>query len=186
MASFVIGLCGYAGAGKDTFAEMLAKAAQARGLTAGCFSFAQPMRNMLLALGVLPQYMLLRELKEEPVPGFGLSYRHLAQTLGTEWGRKCNGEAFWLRATAVEVEKYKLDVSIISDVRFPNEAAWVNERPHGFLFRLVRGVTPVRAHESEAYVETLPAINVYNGGSLKDLEAQAEIVISRVLDSRQG
>lgn len=186
MSRLVIGLCGYAGSGKDTFAEMLMRAAAGAGLSVERFSFAGPMRGMLHALGVPARHMFDRDLKEQPVPGLGLSYRHLAQTLGTEWGRKCNGEDFWLRALALKVEEYSFDVSIITDVRFPNEAAWVNERPHGFLLRLDRGVPPVRAHESEAHVMNLPALSVDNNGSLAQLEAAAEHAMLRILESYRG
>lgn len=186
MSRLVIGLCGYAGSGKDTFANMLEQIASTYGLSVGSFSFASPMRAMLRALGVPARHMAHRDLKEQPVPGLGLSYRHLAQTLGTEWGRKCNGEDFWLKALALKVEECSADVSIISDVRFPNEAAWVNARPHGFLLRLDRGVPPVRAHESEAHVMNLPALSVDNNGSLTQLEAAAKHAMLRILESYRG
>ena len=47
----------------------------------------------------------------------------------------------------------------------PNEAAWVQANG-GQLLRLVRDhTTPVRAHESESYADTLPAnCAIYNTG----------------------
>ena len=146
----LIGLTGLAGSGKDTVRNML----QDAGFTG--FAFADPIRGMLRELltssGIDGRYMDDRACKEVAIPALGVSYRHMAQTLGTEWGRSLVPD-FWLRiAGACLSEQVELGGThfCVSDVRFANEAQWV--RNHGgVLWRVTRpGTAPVRAHVSEA------------------------------------
>lgn len=168
----IIGLLGPAGSGKDTVREILAKHGY-YGL-----AFADPIREMLkpllLACGVDLSYMTARHLKEQPMPVLGVSYRQLAQTLGTEWGR-AQGPDFWLRIAAasmmeVSISTFGPPLFVISDVRFPNEAEWIRNLG-GQVWRIDRpGVAPVREHTSETLVETItPDFVLDNNGSLDDL-----------------
>lgn len=188
MDKLVIGFCGYAGAGKDTAARAISEYINACGGRPQIFSFADPMRAMLLALRVPIEYITNRDLKEQPIPGFGRSYRQLAQTLGTEWGRALHGEDFWINALAARVEANNADTVLLPDVRFPNEAAWI-KAAGGVLIRVNRpGVIPVHPHESERHVtEFQPYAELYNTESQARLEYDAvelfrNIVQVRVLD----
>lgn len=123
----LIGLTGRAGAGKSTVAEYLANE-----WSFDHFALADPIRAMLAALfddaGVPDAFLVERYLKEQPST-LGFSYRHLAQTLGTEWGRSLAPD-FWLRiadAKLAEARRQGAHV-VISDVRFRNEADWLRER----------------------------------------------------------
>ncbi len=170
----IIGLIGYAGTGKDTVRAML----EQRGFVG--LAFADPIRNMLRDLfasnGISEEYMDERALKEQPIPQLGLSYRHLAQTLGTEWGRRCLGEDFWLniaKAYMADITTQTFDPPpfVISDVRIPNEAAWVKHRG-GQIWRIVRNdAQPVRDHESERLIESIAYDRlIENNGTFDDLE----------------
>lgn len=155
MSPFICGLTGFAGSGKDTAAAFLAEALQARGRRVEIFSFAEPLRAMLRALGVPAHYMTDRQLKEQDVPGFNASYRHMAQTLGTEWGRQCMGSNFWLRHLEMRINQAcdarKVDFVFVTDVRFPNEANWVREH-RGTIVHVDRpGLQRVREHDSERH-----------------------------------
>jgi hypothetical protein len=99
-----------------------------------------------------------RETKELRHPVFGVSPRHMAQTLGTEWMRKCIATDGWLRLAHQYVEQQLARCAqgeapafkgvVFSDVRFINEAEFIRE--HGTLVHVWRpDVTPVAAHESE-------------------------------------
>lgn len=64
------------------------------------------------------------EAKETPIPGIGKSYRHLARTLGTEWGRNLVKETTWLDAFEQKFDRYSSKHPIVvDDMRFRNEAA---------------------------------------------------------------
>lgn len=167
----IIGLVGHAGAGKDTAAEYLV---EHFGFCA--VSFAAPLKNMLEALfedaGVDHAWLHEPHLKGELIPGLGFSARHLMQTLGTEWGRQLHGPDWWVKLTAARLGLHNLphsapvhDRLVLTDVRFPNEAAWVNHLG-GRCIRLHREqATPVRPHESEQHIDALPvALEVSNNG----------------------
>lgn len=169
----IIGLSGYAGTGKDTVREILENA----GFVG--FAFADPIRSMLRELltsnGISDQFIDDREFKEQIIPEIGVSYRQMAQTLGTEWGRMLQPD-LWLRlagAYMADVERNTWnDTSafVISDVRFVNEAAWV--RAHGgMIWRVIRpGTTPVRQHISEQELTLFDADHtIINDGGLEDL-----------------
>lgn len=168
---FIIGLSGRAGCGKDTVRKVLEEFGFAG------FAFADPIRNMLRTLltdnGISDQYIDDREFKEAIIPELGVSYRQMAQTLGTEWGRGLH-RMFWLRLA----DAYMADCTdfpghshfVISDVRFANEAQWVRERG-GVVWRIERIDTdPVREHVSEQEFSMFTADHViHNDGDLEQL-----------------
>lgn len=169
----LIGLSGYAGSGKDTACNAL----MANGYAS--LAFADPMRRMLRELLLCSvgddSYMDFRKLKEHEIPGLGVSYRHLAQTLGTEWGRAL-GQDFWIRIAEATISQ-RLRMAgdkpmnfVVSDVRFANEAAWIREQG-GVIWRIERASTvPVRAHVSEQELYLFHADDVLqNDGSINDL-----------------
>lgn len=170
----IIGLCGYAGAGKDETRKILCSAHGMAGI-----AFADPLRAMgealLIDCGVPLEFARDRDLKEQIMPGLGISWRRLLQTLGTEWGRGLR-ESFWLDAAATKIAQLceeGLPGVVISDVRFPNEADWVRAAG-GEMWRIVRpNLPPVAAHVSEQYVERIHVDRVIvNDGSLDDLQAR--------------
>ena len=162
MTYTLIGLTGLAGTGKDTVRSIL----EAEGFTG--FAFADPIRGMIRELlssnGIDDAYMDDRERKETIIPALGVSYRHLAQTLGTEWGR-CLAPDFWLRIAGAYMDDLAWQGAqashfVISDVRFENEADWIRKRG-GVIWRVVRPNTaPVRDHVSEAGVIAIEADHV--------------------------
>jgi hypothetical protein len=168
----LIGLTGYAGSGKDTVREVLEEQHGIDGL-----AFADPIRDMLTALfetcGVDTKWMTERDLKERDIPEIGASYRKLAQLLGTEWGRAIAPD-FWLKIAAAKISMYSEYGSlgtVVSDVRFPNEAEWIKAQG-GVIWKIIRpGVEPVRAHASEDLIASLPYDYVIdNRGTISDLD----------------
>lgn len=127
-----IGIAGRAGSGKSTVASLIARDYK----NSLIMALADPIKDMTSALldsiGAYGPHE-----KEQPVESLGASPRRIMQTLGTEWGRTCIGDDFWLRVfearvdRAVQVMKDNGDTPdllriIVPDVRFPNEAAWFN------------------------------------------------------------
>lgn len=166
----LIGLTGTAGSGKDTVRRMLE---EHHGYTG--FAFADPIRNMIGALladaGAGPEWMTDRLLKEGTITALGTSYRHLAQTLGTEWGRSIEPE-FWLRIASARLDTLQdrgLRHFVISDVRFLNEAAWI-KLLGGEVWRVERpSAEPVRQHASELISHITPDRIIDNSGTVEEL-----------------
>jgi hypothetical protein len=68
--------------------------------------------------------------KELVIPELGVSYRHLCQTLGTEWGRACISPDIWIRVWKESVDNAincGCDVIAVGDVRYANEAQAIRE-----------------------------------------------------------
>jgi hypothetical protein len=171
----LIGLVGRAGAGKTTVANHLEAEWAFESI-----AFADPILAMALALfddaGVGAEWAVERALKDQPVPTLGVSYRRIAQTLGTAWGRQTIGDDLWLRVAASKLQRARLHQAsvVISDVRFPNEAQWLLEQG-GLLVRVTRPDLPplpadAASHPSEHYAERLPVHEVLlNGASITTL-----------------
>lgn len=163
----LIGLTGLAGSGKDTVRHFLEYFHGYKGL-----AFADPLRGMLASLlqsaGHSPTWMVDREMKEREIPNLGVSYRLLAQTLGTEWGRSVDPE-LWVKIAASKIASSPAgERHVISDVRFPNEVDWI-KRQGGVIIRIVRpGVEPVRSHVSEQ-ADLDWHYTIMNKGSIEDL-----------------
>lgn len=182
MKKILIGFAGPAGVGKDTAADYLANGA---GLMR--YALADPIKNALDAMGFARSLYDQDDVKDKPIFDFGVSYRKLAQTLGTEWGRSIVPD-FWLRVAertfrSLETRndgplKGSWRGMVVSDVRFENEAAWV--RREGLLIHIIGpSRRPIAndgaAHASEAGIEKLQGdVLVTNTGSLTFMLGQVE------------
>lgn len=155
----ILGLCGYAGVGKDTAAEVLLEECGFQRI-----AFADPIKAALLALDPLvpaedgkthlhlSEFSADRdwaEVKEYP------EVRRLMQILGTEVGRNIFDPNIWVSLA----EKKLLSVmsvgdAVITDVRFPNEARLVKKHG-GLLIRIERpDFGPVNQHVSDRASES--------------------------------
>ena len=183
--ALLIGLVGPAGSGKSTAASMLQDEWSFTDL-----AFADPILDMICALfanaGVDGSWATERSLKESPTM-LGFSYRHLAQTLGTEWGRSLSPD-FWLRVMAMRLECPEIidEHVVISDVRFPNEAEFIKRRG-GVLVRINRHQPdrPVRDHVSESLGQSLLVdYEINNNGSKATLASQIDRLVDALLAKR--
>lgn len=181
----LVGLTGLAGTGKDSAAAHLVRE---YGFVQA--SFADPIRSMVLQFleeaGIDHAWVTERRLKEEPIPGLGVSARELMQTIGTECGRALHRDLWvrhlhlrlglgWFGAHGTFRPQPGMhagqpmapihDRIVISDVRFLNEAAWLRSIG-GHLVRLHRESAPgVRMHASEQQVLDLAAhVDLWNNG----------------------
>jgi hypothetical protein len=146
----IIGLSGWARAGKDTVADHLEKN---YGFTK--LSFATPMRDALVALdpviNIAGQYVSLAQAVRlsgwENLKSMSNDIRPLMQRLGTEVGRNMFGENFWVNLAMQEAEKY--ENVVFADCRFKNEANAIKEAG-GQLWRVMRpGFLAANDHISE-------------------------------------
>lgn len=140
----VVALTGVAGSGKSTAAGYL----QRRGYQ--LVKFAGPLKDMLRAIGLAEQQIEGGE-KERPAALLqGKTPRHAMQTLGTEWGRKCLGDDFWVGLWRARVDAILENGGrvVVDDCRFPNEAAAIRAMG-GDIYRLVGRGGLSGMHESE-------------------------------------
>ena len=171
----IIGLCGFAQSGKDTLAAGMVKH-----LGFERRAFADPMRNMLYSLNPLvltdtdafQEGMLYPIRLNKLVDQYGweiakksTEVRSLLQRLGTESGRDQLGQNIWVDTLFNQSDAPWL---VITDVRFPNEAAEIKRRG-GTIIRVNRnGYGPINDHNSEiAYTDQ--DILLENSGSPEDL-----------------
>lgn len=186
----LIGLIGQAGSGKDTVAKLLLQHWQRAGHLSVLTAFADPIRAMcrdfLLHAGVQEpeRFLFDRALKEAIIPEIGVSYRHLAQTLGTEWGQQCIGRDVWIRSLDHRLQRYcarKVTHFVIPDVRFTVESDWLRSQG-GVIWRIDRpGVAPVRQHVSESESAHISSHRVIlNDGTLADLEQAVGFELARL------
>ena len=170
----LLGLAGPAGAGKDTAANILKELYGYESL-----AFAGVLKGMLNVAGVLEPR---REDKEAVNPAWGFSYRHAAQTLGTEWGRALHPD-FWVQATQRQLETMQGHV-VITDVRFENEARMIR-RSGGVVVHITGRRTALSeataAHASEAGLAHLIwDENLRNDGTLPQLTANIGDLLQRI------
>jgi len=165
----VIGIAGPAHCGKDTAADYLLKHLTSYNKA----SFADPMKTMLgVGLG-LTKEQLYGDQKEAPDSRYGCSPRHMMQTIGTEWGRNLIDPDIWVKAMEHHIHVH----TIIPDVRFENEAAFIRDR--GMLIHIVGRDQDIGSnHTSEAGVEiTSDDTIIVNDGSLGVMYKQLNAIV---------
>lgn len=114
----LIGLCGKAGAGKDTAADMLVEVGFVK------LAIAQGLKDMLAVIGILEP---ARKDKEKILPGYRFSYRKAAQTLGSDWAHSIDPD-LWVKLVRARLDTLKargIGKVVISDVRFTNEVRMI-------------------------------------------------------------
>lgn len=173
----LIGLCGAAGAGKNTVAEFLTDSS---GSPFVQISFAGPLYQCISTITGIPVGSLQdRSVKEAVIPWLGKSPRQMLQSLGTEWGRDSVHPEIWIRI-AMERAAQHMAVGrgvVITDVRFNNEAEAV-VAAGGAVWKVVRPgwrclAGDAAAHQSEAGVsDHFIARAIDNSGSLDALRQQ--------------
>ena len=180
----LIGISGLAGSGKDEIGKYLS-------LRKGflCKKFAQPLKDMILALpGVLGDDLeglrkekKLKELNDK-------SPRHAMQTLGTEWGRKHMGEDFWVNVLKRDIDnRLKRRDIVITDVRFPNEVDFIQDNG-GFIGTVRRPTGTKMDHVSEKYILDLKYdVMLKNYKKIDDLgkEIEAGIELCQLRTERE-
>lgn len=193
MTPYVIGVCGKARSGKDTFAQMLTKELAGRtregyAVFATVRSFATPLKSMLATLLSYTitedeeqlTAMLYGDAKEIEIPSIGKSPRQMMQTLGTEWGRGLVDDNLWITTMTNTIaaaggplwKDADRTFVVIPDVRFDNEAAICDT-----IMEIQRDdAEAVTEHDSEAginpYLIANTIDNNYDLGYLQDKAAE--------------
>ena len=172
----LIGIAGRARSGKDTVANFIIAA-----IGGYRYSFADPIRAMLVPLGVDMSDPYWQARKEDVIPALGVSPRRMMQTLGTEWGRQLINPDLWIIMAHQRLLQNGPGM-VIPDVRFENEAAWI--RKHGgWIIHVIRPeAKAVEAHASEDGIEIQDTdAQILNSGTLEDLQLSVRKLL-RVYD----
>ena len=181
----LIGIAGYARAGKDTVAQYIAMRYSYKKA-----AFADGIREALIALNpdITVKHPQTRENARMPLQiavfAFGWEelktvspdVRPLLQRFGTEVGRQLWGDNFWVNRLFLQnIGERKL---VISDVRYWNEAqeirrkggeVWLIQRPNGH---------PANGHPSESNLENYDFDRIFtNDGSEDELFDRIDLAI---------
>lgn len=173
MTARLVGFVGRIGAGKTTAAQQLAT-----GFGFHRMRFAQPLKDMMKALG-LNEREYDGDLKEAPCDLLcGRTPRHAMQTIGTEWGRDMIAKNLWVQNWRIRAQRL-LDAGesvCVDDVRFENEVETIRDMG-GVLVRIDRPGAVVNAHASERPEMLLVDHVVLNDGNQNDLYRNVKIVL---------
>lgn len=146
--SAIVGLTGHAGHGKDTAGQYLRMRLEEEGLRPVLHAFADPLKKALAEMtGLSVETLDAYKRTGEALPGYGIPVRPVLQQLG-DFVRERNPQWLLLRAKQsmrnAEQEAASLSgdpVHIWTDVRVPNEAAFLREHS--------RQVTIARVYQPE-------------------------------------
>ncbi len=173
MIPHLIGLTGYATAGKDLVAALL----RMRGYTR--LAFADGVREEAVGLiGGEPPLEIDKDLRTllrtsaitredfcaKPTRP---EIRRILQQYGTEY-RRAQDPNYWVNIVAGKAAN-TTGPHVVSDVRFPNETAWI-KRSGGVVWRIVRPGLKSDGHTSESVLETISEDSrIANDGDLQHL-----------------
>lgn len=187
MANILIGLSGHLGSGKDTVAELLIKNYTPMKYECKHIKFATKVKEisaMLTNTGKTYEESLADNLSAEGkakfIPELGMSLGKIQQQIG-EGLRNLIHPDVWVHALLSNVKSDTEDsktITIISDVRYPNEVVAIHKRG-GIVIRINRKDIPEKCiagrdtnHPSETSLDDCKDFDIIldNGGSKEDLE----------------
>lgn len=146
-------------------------------------SFADPLKLMLERLltsaghSKMEALYFVNEGKEQTIESIGVSFRYMARTLGTEWGRTCIHEDLWVKIAESKISRLHSPVCV-DDVRFPNELKMLRSR--GFLLvKIERNVGRVDSHYSDTALREFDEWDhtITNNGTVEQLCSQVERLV---------
>lgn len=146
----LIGVHGPLNGGKDTVASYIIEKFGIRRWAPGNrdnrfeskyrrYAFAKPIKEACKVLfGFTQEQLEDRVLKETEDEFWGFTPRKAMQKLGTEYGRDMMRKDIWIRRAEMEIaNNLKAGYhTIITDVRFENEAEWLRAQPNVMLIYL--------------------------------------------------
>jgi len=147
----IIGFAGKKRSGKDTAASTI----QEHYPQAERMAFADPMKECLRHLYGLTDQQLNGDLKETVDDAWGTTPRKLMQQFGTEFVKRHSpaGQDHWVRLMQQRVAQSDSNFIVITDVRYPNEAEWVQSMG-GLVLEIVRD--EVEQHDTHSSERRLP------------------------------
>lgn len=188
----VIGISGAKRSGKNTFASMLSEELNNQGIVTQDDSWAMLLKQSAYeSLGFAPniEQKLYNEWADAFKQGHSLQItnslgevihsitgREFLQKFGTEGHRNIFGSDFWVKELWAKYENSDLDVLIITDCRYDNEAESIRERG-GTMVKInnPRADKVNDAHPSEQGIsQSLIDIEIDNDSTLEELRLKAK------------
>jgi len=173
---FVIGLCGKAGAGKTTFANMiLNQFLEMTDNKIGCvvLPFAKALKDLAVQLG-------WDGVKDE-------RGRRLLQLLGTDVCRNCIDDNYWVKKWKEGIDKERakgIQLIVADDVRFENELlsiAGFNGEIYKLVGRSYELAADSKNHESEQELDVHDDLLISNVSTFEALECRAKEIVKRLI-----
>lgn len=162
--SRLIAIHGKARSGKDTFARALQVY-----MPFTRMAFADPLKIAVAGLFHIPVERAFSDDKDQVLEGWGLTLRDVLQRFGTEAMRNTFGADFWIERWRIEYEQNRAQNIVVTDCRFPNEAALIRSLG-GLVVHIQRpgagldGAAAVHASEQVFPVEPGDRVVVNDGG----------------------
>ena len=136
MNQLLIGIHGPLNGGKDTAANYIQACFPEK---FGRYAFALPIKQAIAVMFGFSQAQIEDRVQKEAIdPFWGFTPRKAMQLLGTEYGRDMLNDKVWIMRAELEHKK-NTEVgrgTIITDVRFENEAEWIRSQPNSMLIYL--------------------------------------------------
>jgi|WetSurMetagenome_2_1015567.scaffolds.fasta_scaffold308412_2 hypothetical protein len=184
----IIGITGLARSGKDTCADILCEELNKRGYNVKKVALAEPMKEACRIIFGWNNDYLYGDKKDLIDDNYGISPRHVLQTMGTEWGqfmlskfdnfRKVTGRKLWIKSL---LNKYVGQNIIISDVRFVHEAEEIRNN-NGFIIKIERSGIKQMKHKSEKEIKKIQSdVTINNDGDLFDYKDEVLNVMNIIL-----
>lgn len=192
----LIGLCGYMGVGKDAAAALLSMIGYLR------MSFADQIRIEVLesvTSGLFPIQAIGNEVVAADIRALvgsgdtvaiyakptSESMRRILQWWGTDFRRKQDPE-YWTEQTMGRFDASDYRPVVISDVRFPNEAAAIRKRG-GVIWRITRTGSGGDTHVSETVIDDIkPDKVIGNDGTLIELAGKLLFELGNEAKPKRG
>jgi len=145
--NFIIGICGNARSGKDTFCDFAKKFLSKKKVGAARAAFADELKKDLddLCRNKIGISAFTKDSKEKEV------IRPLLVTYGTDVIRKMD-KTWWINRLekTLGVHQHMGLIPIVTDVRYPNEMEWIQDNHNGVLVHITRkGIGPANQEEKE-------------------------------------
>jgi len=143
-ATRVVGLVGRMKSGKDTLAEFIKENATG---SVKIIHMADTLKEIGLLFGFTKEQLNDQSLKEVVDPYWGVTPRYFLQLVGTEMFRNLFRQDVWtkLLERRIRANEDNVDLYIIADIRFPNEARMVQDLG-GTVIRVFRDTVEKKFH----------------------------------------
>ena len=173
----LIGVCGKAGAGKDTIGDYFIKNYQFQKI-----ALADPIKRLVKDVFVLDDNTVHdRVFREQELADWpGWSVRKLLQYIGTELFREKIDDAIWVKSLWRRVQNNPDINYVVCDIRFPNELQYFKDQGQFISIKVTRpgfnGSVGLSGHASEAY-DLKGDIEIVNDGDIESLYNKLDDIV---------